>query len=256
MSHLYFEHCLKITMVFIKNDGRKIKRPWVLRSAMESKLKRQQLLADARRDLVIRAVRAAVTEGGLEGASIRDIARRAGYTPGALYAYFPSKQALFAAVLGSTLAGAQLAAQQAKLSKGGGGTMLHARAHAWFAYFLAHPSDAGLVLHLLASDGRSASQTALVRQLLDDVQLSLAPVAAALEVVGCPVEELPGEMAALLSLALGVLLVRDSRRLHTNNDLAFDAFALHLDRTVERYTGAPRVLASDDVARAQVDLFA
>jgi len=106
---------------------------------MEQKLKRQQALADTRRRLVVQAVRAAVAEGGLESASIRDIAARAGYTPGALYAYFPSKQALLAAVLRETMEGARAAAAQAKVPKNSPGTLLHARANAWLAYFLPNP---------------------------------------------------------------------------------------------------------------------
>jgi AcrR family transcriptional regulator len=37
-------------------------------------------------------------EGGAEGFSLRELARRADYTPGALYGYFPSKEALLDAL--------------------------------------------------------------------------------------------------------------------------------------------------------------
>jgi len=222
---------------------------------MEQKLKRQQALADTRRGLVLQAVRAAVAEGGLESASIRDIAARAGYTPGALYAYFPSKQALLAAVLQETLEGARAVAAQAKLPKNNPGTLLHARANAWLAYFFARPGDTGVVLHLLASDGSGEAQVALVRQLIQDLQTSLEPVADALAALGCPVARLPSEVAGLLSVALGVLLLRDSRRMFAINDVAFDGFALYLDRLAAQLEGQAQA-AQDDPTRLQVDLFA
>lgn len=221
---------------------------------MELKLKRQQALADTRRSLVLQAVRAAIAEGGLESASVREIAARAGYTPGALYAYFPSKQALLAAVLQETLEGARAAAAQAKLSKTSPGTLLHARANAWLAHFFARPGDTGIVLHLLASDGSGEPQVALVRQLIQDLQTSLEPVAEALEGLGCANSRLPSEVAGLLSAALGVLLLRDSRRMFAINDVAFDGFALYLDRLATQLEGkAPA--EQDDPAKLQVDLF-
>ena len=52
---------------------------------------RQRAVADVKRSLVLAAARSAFIELGLEGASLREIAKRAGYTPGAIYSYFPSK---------------------------------------------------------------------------------------------------------------------------------------------------------------------
>ena len=51
---------------------------------METRLLRRQALTETRRALVLDAVRAVFQEHGLDGASIREIARRAGYTPGAI----------------------------------------------------------------------------------------------------------------------------------------------------------------------------
>ena len=45
------------------------------------------------------AARTVFAEAGIEGASIREIAKKAGYTPGAIYSYFESKEAIYAALL-------------------------------------------------------------------------------------------------------------------------------------------------------------
>ncbi|MEY4858788.1 MAG: hypothetical protein RLZZ235_955, partial [Pseudomonadota bacterium] len=43
----------------------------------------------AKRDHILAAAKALFAEAGLEGASLRAIAARAGYTPAALYFHFP-----------------------------------------------------------------------------------------------------------------------------------------------------------------------
>ena len=45
---------------------------------------RQQALADARREHILSAARAVFIELGLEAVSMREIAKRAGYTAGAI----------------------------------------------------------------------------------------------------------------------------------------------------------------------------
>ena len=50
------------------------------------------------------AARAVFLDVGLTGANIREIAKRAGYTPGAIYSYFDAVQAFFSVLDGVTLA--------------------------------------------------------------------------------------------------------------------------------------------------------
>ena len=75
---------------------------------------RQQAMGEARRGLILDAARSVFTESGLEGASLREIARRAGYTPGALYSYFDSKEAIYAELLGESIGRLQAAVQAAR----------------------------------------------------------------------------------------------------------------------------------------------
>ena len=65
--------------------------------------RRQAAMSDSRRALVLEAARSVFAEKGVEGASIREIAKRAGYTPGAIYSYFDSKEAIYAALLAESL---------------------------------------------------------------------------------------------------------------------------------------------------------
>ena len=71
--------------------------------AHAARRQRPRAVADVRRALVLDAAREAFFELGLEGASLREIAKRAGYSPGALYSYFASKEEVYAALLGESL---------------------------------------------------------------------------------------------------------------------------------------------------------
>lgn len=53
---------------------------------------------------ILDAARALFAEKGLEGAGLRAIAARAGYTPAALYFHFPSREAIYAELLRDSLA--------------------------------------------------------------------------------------------------------------------------------------------------------
>jgi AcrR family transcriptional regulator len=70
---------------------------------MQARRDRQQAQSDARRAGVLDAARAVFGQTGVEGASIREIARQAGYTPGAIYSYFESKEAIYGALLAESL---------------------------------------------------------------------------------------------------------------------------------------------------------
>ena len=73
------------------------------RTAEHPRDTRQRMLLGARRAILLDAARAAFFELGLEKTSIREIAKRAGYTPGAIYSYFASKEEVYAALLGESL---------------------------------------------------------------------------------------------------------------------------------------------------------
>lgn len=60
---------------------------------------------DARVDAILSAVRTAFAEKGFDGASMQDLARAAGMSAGNFYRYFPSKDAIVAAMIARDLTG-------------------------------------------------------------------------------------------------------------------------------------------------------
>src|SRR5215203_4625465 len=106
---------------------------------MEARLQRQLNLSQTRRALVLDAARAVFEEHGIEGASIREIAKRAGYTPGAIYSYFDSKEAIYGALLSESLDRLNAAVDNAQPHDGSPGARLQAKALGWFGFYAENP---------------------------------------------------------------------------------------------------------------------
>ena len=64
---------------------------------------RRRAVSDYRREIILAAARRVFADQGLEGASLRAIAKAAGYTHGALYFYYASKEAIYADLLAGSL---------------------------------------------------------------------------------------------------------------------------------------------------------
>src|SRR5271156_3673984 len=64
---------------------------------------RRQALHDHKRQAILTAAREVFGRDGLAGTTMRAIAEAAGYVPGAVYAYFPTKEAILDALLVQSL---------------------------------------------------------------------------------------------------------------------------------------------------------
>ncbi|MGB6100327.1 MAG: helix-turn-helix domain-containing protein, partial [Comamonas sp.] len=109
---------------------------------------RRRKLADVRQELVLDAARSVFFELGMEKTSIREIARRAGYTPGALYSYFPSKEHIYGALLGESLERLNDRVQQALIDAPSEADRLRAAATAFFEFYRANSHDLDLGFYL------------------------------------------------------------------------------------------------------------
>lgn len=98
-----------------------------------------------KREAIVEAAMRTFADTGVEGASVRAIAERAGYTPGALYTYFEDKEALVSACLAHSL-GRVLAALRRADGAAGTGDALGACARAFHAYYRANPAEFALLV--------------------------------------------------------------------------------------------------------------
>lgn len=230
---------------------------------MQAKLQRQQSNTDARRALVLDAARSVFAEAGIEGASIREIAKKAGYTPGAIYSYFDSKEAIYGALLGESLERLNAAVAQARAFKNKPDKTLQARAQAWFGFYLAHPRDLDLGFYLVQGMKPRGLGDALNQRLNERLHDALRPCEAALRDFGLVEVDALCESTALFAHGVGLLLMQHTGRIRMFGQSAQDLFGRYLGQLILRsqspldagLTEVPET-GTGQPAELQADLFA
>ncbi len=221
---------------------------WRYSPAMQARLQRQQALSDARRTLVLDAARAVFLEVGLTGANIREIAKRAGYTPGAIYSYFDSKEAIYAALLAESMEALGMAVASARSIKGRPDKTLVSQAQAWFGFYFANPRQLELGLAVEAPT-----------VLHDGMFKALRPCEAALLAMGLSPVDALRETTALFAHGLGLLALQRSARLPAPGLSAQALFKQYVEQLVARLVPIAEMAlppaAEDDGGLEQVDLF-
>ncbi len=225
---------------------------------MQAKLQRQQTNTDARRALVLDAARSVFAEAGIEGASIREIAKKAGYTPGAIYSYFDSKEAIYGALLGESLERLNQSVVQAKTHKNKPDKTLEARAQAWFGFYAAHPRDLDLGFYLVRGLKPRGLTQALNNQLNQRLLDALRPCEAALQDLGLPPPDALRESSALFAHGVGLLLLAHTGRIRLFGQTAQGLFDAYLAQLVARCVAGKGTELADPSGAAdasQADLF-
>lgn len=218
---------------------------------LELRQQRQLAMSDTRRAHVLDAARRVFAERGVEGASIREIAREAGYTAGALYSYFDSKEAIYAALLAESLDRLQAEVLAARAAKGQPARLLVAKAQAWFGFYVHHPRDLDLGFYLVNGLAPGGLTQSLDRALNERLMEALQPCEQAFEEMGLSPDAAARENAALFAHGMGLLLLQHTGRIKLFGQAAEALFAQYVERLVERFDPA-----TASAARKQRDLFA
>ena len=214
------------------------------RATGRARAARQQALADARRSMVLTAARSAFLELGLEGASLREIAKRAGYTPGAIYSYFDSKEAVYCALLGESLERlsqhVDATAPQASIAAGTAATQREAqdtvrnKASAFFDFYRQNPRDLDLGFCLFHSMQPRGLTHALNEQLNARLRGALAPIGDGLVALGLSRDEAQVEQTALFAHIAGLLLLSHTGRIRMLRQASQALFERYLDALLAR----------------------
>ena len=101
----------------------------------------------AKRELLLRAARDEFAEQGLEGATMRGIAVRAGCTTGAIYPLFDSKEAIYAELLKQSLAALDTCVAEAVAAVRNPEAQVEAACGAFLNYYLDHRFEINLGLY-------------------------------------------------------------------------------------------------------------
>lgn len=172
-------------------------------------------VAETKRALILEAALRVFARDGLREAGIRAIAREAGYTPGAIYGYFPSKEHIYAAALHASLRRLGTATEAAVSGLDTAADRFVAAGLAFFDFYDENPRDLDMGFYLfsggMAPHGLSDEETN--RELNAALLATLAPVrAAAAELYGAQAaNDLTAEAFAHAS---GLLLLRHTHRIN------------------------------------------
>ena len=213
--------------------------------AMQAKLDRQQALNDSRRALMLAAARAVFLRLGIEGASIREIAKQAGYTPGAIYSYFENKEAIYAALLGESLERLNetvAAAGMDLVADINAAELLEAKASAWFRFYALNPRDLDLGFYLVQGMQPQGLTAELNFQLNDRLYDALRPCDAALQAMGLSAPDALRENTALFAHGVGLLLLQHTGRIRMfgqDATLLFNTYVIGLIERLQRSSNKP-----------------
>ena len=225
---------------------------------------RQRAVADVKRSLVLAAARSAFIDLGLEGASLREIAKRAGYTPGAIYSYFSSKEEVYGALLGESLerlnafvaaagpeperrpaAGHEEAARLCLAQR-----VLRAKATAFFEFYRESPRDLDLGFYLFHGMQPRGLTPALNARLNARLRDALAPTHQALAALGLGTDDAQAEVTALFAHTVGLLLLSHTGRIRMFRQQSQALFDRYLNALIARASlPAPKTSSTRLAAR-------
>lgn len=180
------------------------------------------------------AARTVFDKLGIEGASIREIAKQAGYTPGAIYSYFDNKEAIYGALLAESLERLNAAVDAAGHDGLPAADMLDAKASAWFGFFAAHPRDLDLGFYLVQGMQPRGLSADLNDQLNDRLHDALRPCELALQAMGLNAQDALRENTSLFAHGVGLLLMMHTGRIRMFGQDATLLFEDYVIGLVER----------------------
>jgi AcrR family transcriptional regulator len=166
---------------------------------------------------------------------MRAIAKAAGYTPGAIYAYYPSKEHIYAAALSESLARLRTATEGATTT-GTPAERLIAAGMAFYDFYDTNPRDLDLGFYLFRGGIRPQGLSEDLNIELNTTLLAaLQPVGAAAHDLGVPLEQARMLMADVLAHASGLLLLAHTRRIALFDLDARELMLSHLHGRVNTY---------------------
>jgi len=168
----------------------------------------------AKRELLLRAAREEFAEQGLEGATMRGIALRAGCSTGAIYPLFESKEAIYADLLQHSLSALDARVAEAVQSADGAEARVAAGCEAFLGYYLENRFEVNLGLYAFRGVKRQGVGKALddalnraLRQVLERIAQPLS------EVQDRDVSVVRPMVALLFSQMIGALVLQMAGRL-------------------------------------------
>lgn len=202
---------------------------------MAERQTRRTAVSEHKRALILEAARQVFAEEGLDGASLRAIAVRAGYTPAALYFHFDSKEAMYAEVLHGSLVSLGATVEGSVAGTKTPQQHLKAAAMAFFRFYAENPRDLDLGFYLFRGGMKPAGLGRERDERLNAaLEAALRPIAEAALALGASAERANLLMVDCFAHATGLLLLLHTGRIRMFGASAPELMEAYVDERVER----------------------
>lgn len=134
-----------------------------------AKTLRRAAIQDFKRQSILDAAERVFLERGLDGATVRSIAKAAGCATGTVYLYFDGKEAIYAALLGDSLDRLKAAVAKAVEEARKDPSQAERALRAFFDYYQSQPKELDLGLYLFQGVEPRGLSKALDKQLNDQL---------------------------------------------------------------------------------------
>lgn len=213
---------------------------------------RRQALVDVKRNHILSAARSVFIEFGLEAVSMREIAKRAGYTAGAIYSYFGSKEEIYGALLAESLERLNEFIQQGDIavSLDESATSknqlyeLKKSALAFYQFYRDNPRDLDLGFYLFQGMKPRGLTNEWDSELNARLKDAMHPQELALSKLGLTKKEVDIEVTAIFAHIVGVLLLNHTGRIRMFGKSADELIAHYLDNLALRL---PKITKKKDL---------
>lgn len=203
---------------------------------------RRQALVDVKRSHILSAARSVFIELGLEAVSMREIAKRAGYTAGAIYSYFGSKEEIYGALLAESLERLNDFIQQADIAVSLDESAsskdhfyeLKKSALAFYQFYRDNPRDLDLGFYLFQGMKPRGLTNEWDSELNARLKDAMRPQELALSKLGCTKKEVDTEVTAIFAHIVGVLLLNHTGRIRMFGKSADELITHYLDHLALR----------------------
>lgn len=202
---------------------------------------RLALVSDAKRAHILAAAREVFEQHGLDGASIREIAKRAGYTPGAIYSYFAAKEEIYGALLAESLERLNAAVSQRIEGARSPAQKAERAALGFYEFYASNPRDLDLGFYLFGGMRPHGLTQELNARLNGRLRDSLSHFESGLEALGACSKAAREEVTAFFAHCVGLLVLENTKRIKMFEEDPARLCAIYVTRTIDRVRGAGRI---------------
>ncbi len=199
---------------------------------------RRRAVKGLKQELILEAAREVFAAEGLDGATVRAIASRAGYTAAALYFHFDSKEAIYAELLRASLTRLGGAVNDALAGARGPRVQLRAAAMGFFRFYADNPRDLDLGFYLFRGGMKPAGLgQERDEELNEALSSALRPIADAAEALGASKTSANTLMVDTFAHAAGLLLLLHTGRIRIFGASAQALMEAYVQSRIEQLTG-------------------